>query len=130
MPTCAPNSGRWFSPLATLFIWGCRSSRRQPFGCVALSAGGFGGAHVARRRRPAIFAHGVEGGPARIAGDAALVAHPSHLVTHVAEDHRITLHAADHFPGARPIVVSVLIDGALGSRPAVETVAAVGAIDR
>src|ERR1035438_4268853 len=51
---------------------------------MTLAAGGFGGAHVARRRGSAIFAHRVEGRPARVARDAAFVAHPSHVGAHVA----------------------------------------------
>src|ERR1019366_1801514 len=85
-------------------------------------------APVTGGRRSAIFAHRIEARPARFARYAALVAHPAHVGAYVAEYHRIRLHGADRFPGARPVVVSVLIDGAFVARPAVVTVAAVGAI--
>src|SRR4051812_8630567 len=87
--------------------------RRQPLGGVTLPAGRLLSSHVARRCRTPIFADGVEGRPAGVPGDASFVAHPAHIGTYVAEHHGLGLHGADHFPGARPVIVSVLVDGAL-----------------
>ena len=85
-------------------------------------------AHIAGRGRAAIGAHGIVSGPARIAGYAAFVAHPADVRTHVAEDHRVGLQLAHQLPGARPVVVSVLVDEPLLARAAIKTVAAVGAV--
>ncbi len=85
-------------------------------------------AHVAGRGGPAIRRHGIVRRPARVARDAALVAHPAHVRAHVAEDHRVRLQLADQIPGLRPIVVGALVDGAFLARAAVVAVAAVGAI--
>src|ERR1035437_9760356 len=82
------------------------------------------GHNAAAPRAPPVLTHRTP----RAAREAALVAHPSYIGAHVAEHHRIRLHGANHVPGARPIVVRVLIDRAFLARPAVETVAAVGAI--
>ena len=85
-------------------------------------------ADVAGRCRAAVRAYRIVSGPARVAGDSALVAHPAYVRAHVAEDHRIGLQFADQSPGLRPIVIGALVDRALLARAAIVTVAAVGAI--
>src|SRR5262249_20650045 len=84
--------------------------------------------HVARGGRSTDRAYRVVGGPAGIAGDAALVAHPAHIQSHVAEDDRAGLQFPHQFPRVRPVVVVMLVDGALLARSAIVTVAAVRAV--
>src|SRR5690349_11952477 len=100
---------------------------RQPLRSVAGAGGRLPGADVAGRRGAAVFADRVVCHPAGVSGGAALVADPTDVGADIAEDHGAGLEFADQLPGAGPIVVGILIDGALLARSAIVTVAAVGA---
>ena len=75
----------------------CRSDRRAAAARDAAPSDAGDADHV-----------GIDSGPVRIAGDAALVADPADVGSGVGEDHRVRLQLAHESPDARPVVLLLL----------------------
>ena len=92
-----------------------------------------GGVAVAQQLQPGGVLLGpavVEAAPARVGRLAGLVADPAQVgAAEVAEEHGLRLPAVARGDDLRPRVVGLLVDGALLAGPAVESVAAVGAVE-
>src|SRR5205807_2676309 len=71
----------------------------------------------------------VERGPARVSGDALLVADPPHVGAGVAEHHRLGHPLAHDLPGVGPVVVGGVVNVAGLAGAPVVAVAAVGAVE-
>src|SRR6185436_19561894 len=96
---------------------------RGPVGARPVAAVQAGGVGPARNEVGAVGR-----GPTGLARGAALVADPAHVGAGVAEDDRVRLKLADQRERRRPVVVALAVDPARFARPAVEAVAAVGAV--
>ena len=97
---------------------------RHPVGPVRASGGD---ARVGRVSR--VEAGKADRIPRRLERDPLLVADPADIGPGVAEHHGVGLQVADQLPGVLPVVVGRAVDPAALARAAVETVAAVGAVE-
>src|SRR4051812_20053461 len=87
----------------------------QPMSGVPTAGGRLALAHVAGSCGAAIRAYRVVRSPTGIASDATLVAHPADIGSDIAENDRARLQFSHQFPGMWPVVIRMLVDGALFS---------------